>query len=114
MISSRTARRWFNQLGFSWRDIKKGVFFDGHERDGMVEYRKQFLESVHYILVFNADRTIQSKEYPQDCCIGRPGRRLVISITSDEGVFDPQMMVGIRPGYRRIEIVCGPKEKERE
>ncbi|KAA8896892.1 hypothetical protein FN846DRAFT_753806, partial [Sphaerosporella brunnea] len=42
-IKSRTARNWLHRLGYSWRDIKKGIFFDGHERPDVVESRREFL-----------------------------------------------------------------------
>ena len=30
-IRSRTARRWLNRLGYKWKKVQKGVFFDGHK-----------------------------------------------------------------------------------
>ena len=33
-------------LGFFNQQQKQGVYFDGHERDDVVEYRKKFLEEV--------------------------------------------------------------------
>jgi hypothetical protein len=42
-IKSRTARNWLHRLGYSWRDIKKGVFIDGHERPDVIESRWEFL-----------------------------------------------------------------------
>ena len=37
-ISDSTARRWLNVLGFFNQQQKQGVYFDGHERDDVVEY----------------------------------------------------------------------------
>ena len=91
IITSRTIRRWLGKLGFSWKDIRKGVFFDGHEREDVVEYRKDFLRIVHdllpYMVEFNSDGAIIPKEYPEDCRIGGPGRRPIIFITHDESIF---------------------------
>ncbi len=91
MIKSRTARRWLNKLGFSWRDVKKGVFLDGHERDDVVEDRKKFLKIMDelspYLVEFNADGTQKPKEYPPDCILGGPGCRPVVLITHDESIF---------------------------
>jgi hypothetical protein len=91
IIRTRTARRWLNRLGFSWKDIRKGVFFDGHEREDVVEYRKVFLDTIHsmlpYMVEFDKDGTIQPKEYPSDCCVGGSSRRPIIFITHDESVF---------------------------
>ena len=49
-ISSRTGSRWLKKLGFKWKEVRKGVYNDGHERDDVVAYRKDtflpFLKSV--------------------------------------------------------------------
>lgn len=49
-ITGRTASRWLLKLGFKWKEVKKGVYNDGHERDDVVGYRKEvflpFLKSV--------------------------------------------------------------------
>ena len=90
-IKSRTARNWLKKLGYSWKDIKKGIFFDGHERGDVVQYRGQFLEDIRkmlpYTVEFNADGTMKIKEYPSDCAVGGPNRRPIIIITHDESIF---------------------------
>ena len=54
-IRARTARRWLASLGFEWKEFKKGVYIDGHERSDVVAYRNsEFLpqfESVRHLLV---------------------------------------------------------------
>jgi hypothetical protein len=51
-IKARTAREWLNRLGYRWKNVKKGVYVDGHERVDVVEYRKifvkQFMEMSKY------------------------------------------------------------------
>ena len=42
-VSTTTATRWLHKLGFSPSSTKKGVYFDGHERQDVVHYRKLFL-----------------------------------------------------------------------
>ena len=32
-LKARTARKWQGRLGFEWKDIRKGVYIDGHDRD---------------------------------------------------------------------------------
>jgi len=90
-IRSRTARNWLKRLGYNWRDVKKGVFLDGHERDDVVEYRQRFLKDMNgllpYFVEFAADGTIQDKVYPVDCVVGGPDRRPIIMITHDESIF---------------------------
>lgn len=77
-IRSRTARKWLNRLGYKWKDVQKGFFFDGYEREDVVEYRRIFLEEMKallpYIVEFEEDGTILSKEYPDDCTVGGSGQ----------------------------------------
>ena len=49
-MSVRTATRWLHALGFHPSQSHKGMYFDGHKREDIVEYRKlylQKLESTH-------------------------------------------------------------------
>ena len=45
-ISIRTATRWLSRLGFRPTSHKKGAFVDGHERDDVVMYRREFLRQL--------------------------------------------------------------------
>ena len=40
-IRARTARRWLKNLGLIHGRYKKGVYFDGHEREDVVQYRNK-------------------------------------------------------------------------
>ncbi len=42
VIRSRTARNWLRKLGYEYKDVRKDVFVDGHERSDVVEDRKNF------------------------------------------------------------------------
>lgn len=42
-ITDRSARRWLNRLGFEWKDVRKNIYIDGHDRPEVLEYRKEFL-----------------------------------------------------------------------
>ena len=42
-ISERTAINWLKKLGYVCKDVKKGVYHDGHERPDVVEARQKFL-----------------------------------------------------------------------
>ena len=46
-ICLETARRWLNHLGLKFQQRKKGMYFDGHERESVVISRKQFLKTVN-------------------------------------------------------------------
>jgi hypothetical protein len=39
-ISLATARRWLHEQGFEYMEVKKGLFYDGHERPDVVAYRQ--------------------------------------------------------------------------
>ncbi|PKY61465.1 hypothetical protein RhiirA4_431830 [Rhizophagus irregularis] len=45
-ISDSTTRRWLNVLGFFHQQQRQGVYYDGHEREDVVKYRKIFLEEM--------------------------------------------------------------------
>ena len=45
-ISVETGRKWLHELGFFIVDRKKGIYYDGHERKDVVEYRRKFLRKV--------------------------------------------------------------------
>ena len=42
-VHEETARRWLDILGLSQVHYQKGVYFNGHDRDDVVQYRKDFL-----------------------------------------------------------------------
>ena len=90
-ICSRTARKWLNRLGYKWKEVQKGVFFDGHEREDVIEYRETFLNEMKlllpYFVEFYEDGTIVPKEYPDDCAVRGPNRRPIIMITHEESTF---------------------------
>ncbi|KAG0129720.1 hypothetical protein HOY82DRAFT_610318 [Tuber indicum] len=40
-IRARTARKWLKKMGFTYREVWKSVYVDGHERADVVQYRKE-------------------------------------------------------------------------
>ena len=60
-------------MGYKWKEVQKGVFYDGHEREDDVEYREKFLEKIKellpYFVEFSKDGSILPKEYPEDCAV---------------------------------------------
>lgn len=103
-IKSRTARKWLHRLGFEYKDVKKDVFVDGHERSDVIEDCKRFLEKMEelksYLVEFNEDGTMKEKDYPANCAMGGCDRRPVILITHDECTFSAND--GIRKAWTRI------------
>ncbi|KIK79517.1 hypothetical protein PAXRUDRAFT_96687, partial [Paxillus rubicundulus Ve08.2h10] len=37
-ISEATARRWLMKLGYEPKEVKKGIYIDGHEHEDVVTY----------------------------------------------------------------------------
>ncbi|KAF7319999.1 hypothetical protein MKEN_00783800 [Mycena kentingensis (nom. inval.)] len=82
-VSERTCRRYLNDLGYRFREAKKGMYVDGHERADVVQYRnKQYLP-----------RLKELQRYTQwyadgEECLGppMPGRRVILWY-HDESIF---------------------------
>ena len=45
-IHTETARVWLHQMGFSYRQFSKGIYFDGHEREDVVQHRTEYLATL--------------------------------------------------------------------
>ena len=45
-ISEKTSRVWLRKLGFIPQSKKKGIYFDGHERSDILEYKSIFLKKM--------------------------------------------------------------------
>ena len=90
-IRSCTARKWVKNLGFNWREVKKGVFFDGHERKDVVQDRIKFVEEMKknepYLVEFDNVGNVLEKSYPEGCKVGGEQKRPIILITHDESTF---------------------------
>ncbi len=91
IIRSRTAQTWLCKLGYVYKNVRKDVFVDGHERSDIVEDRAKFLKKMEelkpYIVEFFEDGTMKPKVYPFDCALGGENRRPIIVITHDECTF---------------------------
>ena len=42
-ICEHTAVNWLKKLSYECKDVRKGIYIDGHERPDVVEYRVKFL-----------------------------------------------------------------------
>ena len=47
-ITPQTARRWLHDLGCSPMPYRKGLYFDGHEREYVVKYQKLFNQLIYH------------------------------------------------------------------
>ncbi|KAF8424326.1 hypothetical protein EV426DRAFT_716937 [Tirmania nivea] len=86
-ISERTARNWLNKLGFEFKNVRKGVYIDGHEREDVVRYRQEvFLPAIEQLFhsglrEWVEDSSIILKEIPA-------GEKEKILVTHDESTFN--------------------------
>ncbi|KZT23214.1 hypothetical protein NEOLEDRAFT_1069814, partial [Neolentinus lepideus HHB14362 ss-1] len=78
------ARRWLHKLGYGLHEAKKGLYVDGHERDDVVQYRKQFLDE--FLKNERLRRTYSDDNLePIDPILG-PGERLHVPLPHDESI----------------------------
>ena len=86
-IKPRAATVWLKKMGYSWRDVKKGVYIDGHEREDVVKYRQEVflpsLQQVHTRLAKWDDNGNLVREGSQ-----LEGGRRVVIVTHDESTFN--------------------------
>ncbi len=63
-------------MGYKWKEVQKGVFFDEDKREDVIEYRETFLNEMKlllpYFVEFLEHGTIVPKEYPDDYKVGGP------------------------------------------
>ena len=103
-------------MEYTYRDIKKDVFINGHERTNVVEDRKAFLKTMSdlelYLVEFNSEGNIKDKIYPDDCQVGGTNCQSVIVITYNECMFSANN--GKTHGWQRKgDIFLCPKRKGR-
>ena len=83
-ISIKTSRIWLKKLGLKPQSRKKGIYFDGHEREDVLEYRKKFLKEMEELEclmpTFVGDDMIQINPEIVD-------KPLHILVTHDECLF---------------------------
>lgn len=74
-----------------YKDVRKDVFVDGHERSDVVEdctnFLKQMEEFKPYMVEFYEDGAMKPKVYSSDCAVGSEICQPIIVITHDECTF---------------------------
>ena len=86
-IRARTARKWLKKMGFTYGEVRKCVYVDGHERADVVKYRKEtFLplwdSYVPRMVQFEEDGRWRIPETLP------PGEKPLVFITHDESTFN--------------------------
>src|SRR5262249_19872730 len=85
-ISERTARVWLEKLGWEYKDHSKDVYFDGHERDDVVEYRRNFLQEIAGLRERMATYEGDTMDQVVPPALP-PGIREIVPVTQDESIF---------------------------
>lgn len=84
-ISIKTSCVWLKKLGLTPQSRKKGIYFDGHEREDVIEYRKEFLNKMlayeKFMPIFEGENMEQQNP------LLLPNEKLHIFITHDECLF---------------------------
>ena len=84
-ISEKTSRVWLRKLGFVPQSRKKGIYFDGHERPDVLEYRTNFLKKMEEFEQLMP--TFEGNNMEQKDPILPNGKKLHIFVTHDECLF---------------------------
>jgi len=88
-IHVRTARRWLHKLNWRYRQKKKGMYIDGHEREDVMEYRRGFVERwkeyEKRFVIYDNDGNVLST--PTGFPVPQGVRFRLILVTHDESTF---------------------------
>ncbi|CAG8781653.1 900_t:CDS:2, partial [Rhizophagus irregularis] len=71
-ITIMTTTRWLKVLGYSFQQYRRGIYYDGHEREDILQYRKKFLENI-----FNHEKYMSKYE----------GEKERVLVVHDECIF---------------------------
>ena len=86
-ISLRTATRWLHRLGFRPLGHKKGAYVDGHEREDVVAYRKDYLKVMHDLYSTHNPAPPCSDQQAPIPAPDAETRKKIVVIFHDESIF---------------------------
>ena len=90
-ICLHTAQRWLGKLDYEYKNVRKNVFIDGHERSDVIEDCNNFLKKMKelkpYMVEFEEDSAMKAKTYPSNCKVRGPNQSPIVVITHDECTF---------------------------
>jgi hypothetical protein len=84
-ISEKTSRVWLRKLGFIPQSRKKGIYYDGHERPDVLEYRSIFLKKMEEFKQLMP--TFKENNMDQKDPVLPNEEKLHIFVTHDEYLF---------------------------
>ena len=77
-VSTSSASVWLHEMGFAYKQFSKGLYFDGHERQDVVESRKLYLDEIE---LYRPRMWVSHSPMPNPLC------KPVIRIFHDESTF---------------------------
>lgn len=91
-VSVETARKWLHELGFEVLSSKKGLYFDGHEREDVVRERSRFLKQMIGLGFLHPDQAPTPEAaavFPNDVPLASSEvRRKSVFFFHDESIFN--------------------------
>ena len=107
-ISVYTARRWLKAHEWRYRELGKGMYKDGHEREDVVEYRagflKRFAEYEHRMELYDRDgATVKEPDL-------LPGEKQLRLYTHDESTFYANDRRKTKWTHKDEDMVPQPKD----
>ena len=120
-ISVRTARRWLHKEGFRYTAHKKALYYDGHEREDVIEYRqnvflpkmKEYTSRLVKYVVGDVKKEVEMQL--------APGERKLVLVAHDEMTAQandgktmswvwqgeqPLKKKGVGRGLHQSDVVC--------
>ena len=86
-ITPRTARRWLHDLGFSPTLYRKGLYFDGHERADVVEYRRIYLRKLEVLQISHIPPPSCSGGHTEEAIGSSTAQKRLVLLYHDESCF---------------------------
>lgn len=77
-VCTSTVSLWLHEMGFSYQQFSKGVYFDGHERDDVVAGSRAYLATL---------QSYESRMWTYNTPAPDPAIRPLIRIFHDESTF---------------------------
>jgi hypothetical protein len=87
LVHVETVRKWMSRKGWVHGIYKKGVYVDGHEREDVVAYRKEFLERMLEFEKFMVEYDDKTLEPLLNDTIESGAAKQYILVTHDESTF---------------------------
>ena len=87
-VSFRTAIRWLRHLDFKPRSHKKGVYIDGHERDDVVQHRKEYLKVMEELRKTHQPPPQCSDEEPRVRLVEDDEKKKLVVLYHDESIYN--------------------------